>query len=98
MFTREILSRSCSECQVDGVRVIGIGLHDIQGFILSHLWMPLLRDSHILFLFLFLKNIFPSHLLAIYFACVINLKTIRGTKKEIHSPHMLYLGSYSFPS
>jgi hypothetical protein len=98
MFPRRILSRLCSECEVDGVRLLGMGFHDIQGLVLSHLWVPLLRVGHILFLFLFLKHIFPSPLLAIYFACVSKLKTIRGTKKEMHSPHMLYLGLHAFPS
>ena len=83
---------SCSECEVDGVRLLGMGFHDIEGLALSHLWVPLLRASHILFLFLFLKHIFPSPLFAIYFACVMKLKTIRGTKKEMHIPHTLYLG------
>jgi hypothetical protein len=83
---------------VDGVILLGVGFHDIQGLVLSHLWVLLLRASHILFLFLFLKNIFPSPLLAIYFECVIKLKKIRGTKKEMHSPHTLYLGSHAFPS
>jgi hypothetical protein len=69
-FPRRILSRLCNECEVDGVRLLGMGFHDIQGLILSHLWVPLLRVGHILFLFLFLKHIFPSPLLAIYFACV----------------------------
>jgi hypothetical protein len=98
LFPRRILSRSCSECEVDGVRLPGMGFHDIQGFVLSHLWELLLRASHIVFLFLFLKHIFLSPLLVIYFAYVTKLKTIRGTKKEMHSPHTLYLGSHAFPS
>jgi hypothetical protein len=72
--------------------------YDIQGLVLSHLWVPLLRASHVLFLFFFLKHIFPIPLLAIYFACVSKLKTLRGTKNEMHSSHMLYLGFHSFPS
>jgi hypothetical protein len=71
MFPRRILSRLCSECEVDGVRLLGMGFHDIQGLVLSHLWVPLLRASHILFLFLFLKHIFSkpfiSHLVCMYF-------------------------------
>jgi hypothetical protein len=86
VFPKGNLSKSCVSMRWSGVRLLGMGFHDIQGLILSHLWVPLLRDSHILFLFLFLKHIFPSPLLAIYFACVSKLKTIRGTKKEMHSP------------
>jgi hypothetical protein len=62
MFPRRNLSKSCSECEVDGVRLLGMGFHDIQGLVLSHLWVPLLRASHIPFLFLLLRHIFPSHL------------------------------------
>jgi hypothetical protein len=83
---------------MDGVTLIGMGFHGIQGLVLSHLWVPLLRDSHILFLFLFLKNIFPSPLLAIHFACVSKLKIVRVTKKEMHIPHTLYLSFHAFPS
>jgi hypothetical protein len=60
MFPRRNLFNSCSESEVDGVKLLGMGFHDIQGLILSHLWVPLLRASHILFLFLFLRHIFPS--------------------------------------
>jgi hypothetical protein len=68
MFPRLILSRSCSEH--DGVRIIGMGFHDIQGLILSHLWVPLLRASHIFFLFLFLRHIFPSPFISdLFFLC-----------------------------
>ena len=49
----------CSECEADGVRILGMMFHEIQGLVLSHLWAPFLRASHILFLF-FLRNIFPS--------------------------------------
>jgi hypothetical protein len=35
------LSKSCGEDEVDGGRLLGHGVHDIQGFVLSHLWVPL---------------------------------------------------------
>jgi hypothetical protein len=60
MFPRRNLSKSCGECEVDGVRLLGMGFHDIQGLVLSHLWAPLLRASHILFLFLFFKAHFSK--------------------------------------
>jgi hypothetical protein len=54
-------------CEVDGFRLLGMGFHDIQGTVLSHLWTPFLSDSHIPFLFLFLRNNFSkpfiSHLI-----------------------------------
>jgi hypothetical protein len=65
-----------------GLDHLGMGFHDIQGLILSHLWASLLRDSHISFHFFILRHIFPNPLLAIYFACVTKLKTIRGTKRK----------------
>jgi hypothetical protein len=77
-----------------GVRLLGMGFHDIHRLILSHLWAPLLRASHIPFpLFVFEEYFFQSlYYLSIYFACVTKLKSIRGTKKEIYRPKMLYLG------
>jgi hypothetical protein len=53
VFPKWTLSKSCSECEVDGVRLPGMGFHDIQGLILSHLWVPLLRAGHILSSFCF---------------------------------------------
>jgi hypothetical protein len=43
----------CSEYEVYGVTILGMGFHDIQGIILSHLWVPLLRAGQISFLLLF---------------------------------------------
>jgi hypothetical protein len=88
----------CIECEMDGIILLGMGFHGIHGLILSDLWVSLLMDSHILFLFLFLKHIFPSPLLSIHFACVSNLNIVRGTKNEMHIPHILYLGFHSFSS
>jgi hypothetical protein len=36
-----IFSRLCCDCEVDRVRLICMGFHDIQGFVLSHLWVRL---------------------------------------------------------
>jgi len=36
-------SKSCSGYEVDGVRLLGMRLHNMQGFILSHLWVSLQR-------------------------------------------------------
>jgi hypothetical protein len=41
VFPRWILSKPCKEYEVDGGKTFGHGVHDIQGFILSHLWVPL---------------------------------------------------------
>jgi hypothetical protein len=61
MFPRRKLSKSCSECEVNGVRLLGMGFHDIQGLVLSHLWVPLLRASHVPFsLFVFKAYFFQT--------------------------------------
>jgi hypothetical protein len=41
LFLRWNLSKSCKEYEVDGGRNFGHGVHDIQGFIFSHLWVAL---------------------------------------------------------
>jgi hypothetical protein len=41
MFPKENLSKSCSECEVDWGKTSRHGVLDIQGFVLSHLWVPL---------------------------------------------------------
>jgi hypothetical protein len=41
VFPRWTLSKSCEEDEVDGGKTFGHGFHDIQGFVLSHLWVPL---------------------------------------------------------
>jgi hypothetical protein len=41
LFLRWILSKSRGEDEVDGGNTFGHGVHDIQGFVLSHLWVPL---------------------------------------------------------
>jgi hypothetical protein len=41
VFPRWTLSKSCGEDEVDGGKTFGHGVHDIQGFVLSHLWVPL---------------------------------------------------------
>jgi hypothetical protein len=82
---------------VDGVKLLGMGFHDIQGLVLSHLWVPLLRASDILFLFMFLEQIFSKPFI-IHIVGDPKLKKIRGTKMEIHSPHIIYLGLHAFPS
>jgi hypothetical protein len=41
VFPRHTLSKSCKKDGVDGRKNFGHGVHDIQGFILSHLWVPL---------------------------------------------------------
>jgi hypothetical protein len=41
VFPRWTLSKSCKEDGVDGGKTFGHGVHDIQGFVLSHLWVPL---------------------------------------------------------
>ena len=38
---RWTLYKSCKENEVDGDKTFGHGVHDIQGFVLSHLWVPL---------------------------------------------------------
>jgi hypothetical protein len=38
---RWTLSKSFKEGEVDGGKTFGHGVPDIQGFILSHLWVPL---------------------------------------------------------
>jgi hypothetical protein len=41
VFPRWTLSKSCKEDGMDGGKTFGHGVHDIQGFVLSHLWVPL---------------------------------------------------------
>jgi hypothetical protein len=41
VFSRWTLPKSCGEYEVDGGKTFGHGVHDIQGFVLSHLWVPL---------------------------------------------------------
>jgi hypothetical protein len=41
MFPKRNLSKSCSECEVDWGKTSRCGVLDIQGFVLSHLWVPL---------------------------------------------------------
>jgi hypothetical protein len=41
MFPKKTLSRSCDEYEVDWKKTSRHGVLDIQGFILSHLWVPL---------------------------------------------------------
>jgi hypothetical protein len=41
VFPRWILSNMCKEYGMDGGNNFVHGVHDIQGFILSHLWVPL---------------------------------------------------------
>jgi hypothetical protein len=41
VFLRWNLCKSCQEDGVHGGNTFGHGVHDIQGFILSHLWVPL---------------------------------------------------------
>ena len=47
VFPKWTLFKSCSECEVDGVRLLGMGFRDIQRLVLSHLWVPLLRARHV---------------------------------------------------
>jgi hypothetical protein len=35
------LSKSCGEYDMDGGKNFGHGVHDIQGIVVSHLWVPL---------------------------------------------------------
>jgi hypothetical protein len=41
VFPEENLSKSCKEDEVDRGKTFGHGVHDIQGFVVSHLWVPL---------------------------------------------------------
>jgi hypothetical protein len=41
VFPTWTLSKSCGEDETDGGKTFGHGVHDIQGFVLSHLWVPL---------------------------------------------------------
>jgi hypothetical protein len=41
VFPRWTLSNTCKEHEVDGGKMFWHGVHDIQGFVLSHLWVPL---------------------------------------------------------
>jgi hypothetical protein len=41
MCSRWTFSKACKEDEVDGGNTFEHGVHDIQGFILSHLWVPL---------------------------------------------------------
>jgi hypothetical protein len=41
MFPRWTLSKPCEEDGMDGGNTSGHGVHDIQGFLLSHIWVPL---------------------------------------------------------
>jgi hypothetical protein len=61
MFPKKTLSRSCNEYEVDWGRLLGMGFLTYQGFILSHLWVLLLRVHCIPFL---QCNIFPNPLFA----------------------------------
>jgi hypothetical protein len=38
---RWTLSKPCKEDEMDGGKTFGHGVHDIQRFVLSHLWVPL---------------------------------------------------------
>jgi hypothetical protein len=57
MFPKKTLSRSCDEYEVDWGNTLGMGFLTYQGFVLSHLWVPLWRVCCILRL---QCNIFPS--------------------------------------
>jgi hypothetical protein len=35
------LSKTCGQSDMDGGKTLGHGVHDIQGIIVSHLWVPL---------------------------------------------------------
>jgi hypothetical protein len=35
------LSKSCGEDYMNGGKTLGHGFHDIQGIVVSHLWVPL---------------------------------------------------------
>jgi hypothetical protein len=41
LFHKWTLYKSCKEDGMDGGNTFGHGIHDIQGFVLSHLWVPL---------------------------------------------------------
>jgi len=62
VFPRWALSNSCGEYEVDGGKTFGHDVHDIQGFILSHLWVPLLR---VCCTFIFNASFFQAHLFSI---------------------------------
>jgi hypothetical protein len=40
-FPGGLLSKPCEENEVDRENTFGHGIHDIQGFIVFHLWVPL---------------------------------------------------------
>jgi hypothetical protein len=35
------LSKTCGQIDMDGGKTLGHGVHDIQGIVMSHLWVPL---------------------------------------------------------
>jgi hypothetical protein len=37
----ESLSKSCGEVDMNGGKTLGYGVRDIQGIVVSHLWVPL---------------------------------------------------------
>jgi hypothetical protein len=41
VFPKKTLSKSCKNLRWMGVVLLGMGFLDIQGLILSHLWVPL---------------------------------------------------------
>jgi hypothetical protein len=41
VFPRWTLSKSYEKDEVDGGKNFGHGVHDIQGFVVSHSWVPL---------------------------------------------------------
>jgi hypothetical protein len=64
VFPRWTHSKSCKEDEVDGGKNIRHRVHDIQGFILSHLWVPLQRMCCS---FVFNATFFQAHLLSLIF-------------------------------
>jgi hypothetical protein len=55
----EPLSRSCGKSDMDGGKNFWHGVHDIQGIVVSHLWVPLYR---VCCTFVFNATFFQAHL------------------------------------
>jgi hypothetical protein len=70
MFPKKTLSRSCDENEVDLGILLGMGFLTYQGFILSHLWVPLWRVCYILEFPLFIMQLFPNPLFCLFIKSV----------------------------
>jgi hypothetical protein len=66
MFPKKTLSRSCDEYEVDWGRLLGMGFLTYQGFILSHLWVPLWRVCYILEFSSFAMQLFSKPFICLF--------------------------------